>query len=77
MTAPNLYYSSALRAVKKLAADRAGKPQGYKLENIENRSQMLSKLMLDCWPIVAAKVGSKMAWTWKIVSKKVPNAWKL
>lgn len=51
VTAPNLYAASALVSVRALAASRVGKPQGYKLENIEERSQTLAKLVLSRWPI--------------------------
>lgn len=51
VTAPNLYAASALVSVRALAASRVGKPQGYKLENIEDRSQTLAKLVLSRWPI--------------------------
>ena len=51
VTAPNLYAASALVSVKALAASRAGKPLGYKLENIEDRSQSLAQMALQRWPI--------------------------
>lgn len=54
VTAPQLYASSALLAVKALAADRVGKPQGYRKENIKNRCETLGQLLLSRWPIADA-----------------------
>lgn len=51
VTAPQLYASSALVAVKALAADRVGKPHGYRKENIERRCKTLGQSLLACWPI--------------------------
>ena len=53
VTQPNFYAASALVSVKALAAGRVGKPQGYKLENIDTRSQSLAQLMQHHWPITA------------------------
>lgn len=51
VTAPKLYASSKLFSVKKLMADRVGKPQGYLKENIEQRSRELGRALLSSWPI--------------------------
>ena len=53
VTQPNLYAGSALVSVKALAASRSGKPLGYKLDNVESRSQLLAQLMLQRWPVSA------------------------
>ena len=54
VTVPTLYAASGLVSVKALAASQVGKPLGYKLENIEARSQSLAQLMLQRWPISVA-----------------------
>ncbi len=53
VTNSNLYAASDLVSVKALAASRVGKPQGYRLENIDERSGSLAALMLKRWPISA------------------------
>lgn len=49
----NLYPASALVSVGALAASRIGKPLGYKLDNVEARSQSLAQMVLKRWPIQA------------------------
>ena len=51
VTEPTLYAYSALVSVRALAAHTVGKPQGYKLDNIEERSQTLAQMILSRWPI--------------------------
>ena len=51
ITEPTLYANSALVSVRALAAHRVGQPQGYKLNNIEERSRTLAQLILSRWPI--------------------------
>jgi len=52
MSAPDLYLSSGLDAVKKLSADHAGSAQGFQKHDADARSDLLAKLVVKRWPIV-------------------------
>jgi uncharacterized protein with ParB-like and HNH nuclease domain len=52
VTSQSLYLSSAIKRVKALAATRNGAIQGYRRENIEERSKQLTMLFLNRWPLL-------------------------
>lgn len=52
VTAPNLYLSSNLKAVKGLAAQRAGAIHGFRREDVDVRGNRLCQFALKRWPIV-------------------------
>ena len=52
MTAPNLYISSNLLAVKGLSAQFAGNTQRFHRQSLDIRSKMLAEIVAKHWPIV-------------------------
>lgn len=54
MTMPNLYMASQLCGVRALAAQFAGNSQRFDLGALDQRSQRMTKLMVENWPVVMA-----------------------
>jgi len=52
MTAPSLYISSKLSAVKKLSAQFAGNTQRFQRQSLDARSKLLAAIVAKHWPIV-------------------------